>query len=149
MQEAEFIAHIDALADLLIPPRRHQDADSPECSATELRLLATLGSNEPLTMTDLAASLGIHVSTATRAIDKLEAKGLVERKRTAADRRIVQVGFSRKGRLINRFVVKHRSNVARRLLAMLGANDRDTFIVHLAKLANGSGPTSSSRRRRP
>jgi DNA-binding MarR family transcriptional regulator len=79
----EFIAPIDLLADHLTPARRPEDHAEPECSQTELRLLSVL-----------AGSLGVHLSAAARAIDKLVAKGFVERNRIATDRRVVQVGLS-------------------------------------------------------
>lgn len=130
-----FTAQIDRLAERLTPPRRPQDAREPECSRTELRILSALGRQEPVSMTDLAGALDIPISTATRAIDKLVMKGLVERGGVVKDRRIVQVGFSPRGREINQFVMRSRFAIARNLLRPLLAEDRSRLIRLLAKVA--------------
>src|SRR5579872_2063150 len=130
-----FTAQIDWLAERLTPPRRPQDAREPECSRTELRILSVLGRNEPVSMTDLAGSLDIPLSTVTRAIDKLVTKGLVERGGVVKDRRIVQVGFSPRGREIDRFVVRSRFAIARSLLRALSTEDRARLLRLLARLA--------------
>jgi len=130
-----FTALIDLLAEHLTPPRRPEDAREPECSRTELRILSALGRKELVTMTGLSGSLDIPLSTATRAVDKLVAKGLVERGGVVKDRRIVQVGFSPRGREINRFVMRSRFAIAKRLLRSLGTSDRNRLIRLLARLA--------------
>jgi DNA-binding MarR family transcriptional regulator len=144
-QVREFVAQIDLLADRLTPLRRPQDVDEPECSRTELRLLSVLARKGPLTMTELASSLSIHLSSATRAIDKLVSKGLVKRNRVAMDRRVVQVGFSRRGKEINGFVVRQRAVAAQRMLAALKPRERELLIRVLSRLA-GASETSARQR---
>ncbi|MBZ5576250.1 MAG: MarR family transcriptional regulator [Acidobacteriia bacterium] len=134
-QIREFVDRIDWLSERLTPPRRPQDAQEPECSRTELRILSVLGRKEPVTMTDLAGGLGIPLSTATRAIDKLVAKGLVERRGVPKDRRIVQIGFSRHGREINRFAIKSRCAIARSLLRKMSPAERTRLLQRLVRLA--------------
>ena len=134
-QVLAFTSQIDLLAERLAPPRRPEDAREPECSRTELRILSALGRKEPVSMTDLAGSLSIPLSTATRAVDKLVAKGLVERRGVLKDRRIVQVGFSPRGREINRFVIRSRFAIARSLLRALNMDERSRLIRLLARLA--------------
>lgn len=51
----------------------------------------------PHTMGDLSASLYVHRSTASGMIDRLVAKGLVERERLAEDRRRVRVRLTAAG----------------------------------------------------
>ena len=131
----QFVAQIDRLSERLTPIRRPQDAQEPECSRTELRLLAALGRKEPVAMSDLAGGLGVPLSTVTRTVDKLVAKGLVERGGVRSDRRIVQVGFSRRGREINRFVARSRCAVARSLLRKLSPAARANLVKRLALLA--------------
>ena len=137
-QVLRFVSHIDLLAERLTPPRRPEDAGEPECSRTELRILSALGRQEPVSMTDLAASLDIPLSTATRAIDKLVAKSLVERRSVLEDRRIVQVGFSPRGRDINRFVTRARLARARAILRRLTTEERGTLVEALSRLVAGS-----------
>jgi DNA-binding MarR family transcriptional regulator len=133
-QAKELIAQIDLLADLLTPPHRPEDAGEPECSRTELRLLSALSRKAPRTMTELAGSLGIPLSTATRAIDKLAAKGLVERSRPTRDRRLVLVGFSVRGKAINQFIATSRNAIARSLLVRLRSDEARVLMRRLARL---------------
>ena len=78
-QVGQFIDLMDIVADRLRPVRRPQDLDQPECSQQELKALAALGQRQTLTMSELAATLKVPLSTATRMIDKLVVKNLVER----------------------------------------------------------------------
>ena len=88
-----------------------------------------------MTMTDLAAALDMPLSSATRTIDKLIAKGLVARRRLEEDRRVVQVTFSNLGKEIHRFVVTGQKRAARSMLQTLNAEDRETFLRLLAIVA--------------
>ena len=125
---------MDALADHLTPQRRKKDRNEPECSPTELRALAALGRSGTLIMRDLAAILKVPLSTATHTVDKLVAKGLVERRRITEDRRVVQIGFSKRGQKINQYVVDARLAAARRMIEPLTAVDRADFLRQIAKL---------------
>lgn len=131
----EFIAHLDLLSQFLVPARRPQDRNLPECSPAELRALSVVGRRGTLPMTELAAILGVPQSTATHTVDKLVAKGLVERKRAESDRRVVEITFSKKGAKINRFVVESRLALGQDLLKGLSASEREALAELLAKLA--------------
>lgn len=122
------------LADRLAPARRPQDTNEPECSAAELRMLGAVGRNGAVAMTDLAASLRVPLSTATRTVDKLIAKGLVTRGGVKEDRRVVRIGFSARGKEINRYVAAKQRAGARKMLAELSASDRETLLALLAGL---------------
>jgi DNA-binding MarR family transcriptional regulator len=134
-QTLEFLVHLDALVEGLRPKRRPQDRDEPECSAQELRVLTAVGQRDTLTMSDLAGMLRVPQSTATHTVDRLVAKGLVERRRASEDRRVVQITFSRRGRRINQFVAASRMAAGRRLLQALKPRDREMLIQWMASLA--------------
>jgi DNA-binding MarR family transcriptional regulator len=53
---------------------------------------------DPLTMGELSLELNVPMSTATRIVDGLVRRDMVERVNDANDRRIVRVGMSRNGR---------------------------------------------------
>jgi len=135
-QVRAFVAGIDLLAERLTPSRRPQDLNAPECSHAELRILSALARAEPVTMSDLAAWLHIPLSTASRAVDKLVAKQLVERRGIRNDRRVVQVAFSPLGKEINRFVLRSRLALARRILASLAPSERNALLACLSKLTS-------------
>ncbi len=85
-------------------------------------------------MTDVADLLQVRLSTASHTVDKLVAKRLVGRKRASADRRVVQVDFSPRGRRINRFVVESRMAEGRALLSRLNATERKLLIGKMGKM---------------
>jgi len=63
------------------------------------RILMLLSENpNPLTMGDLSSELNVPMSTATRIVDGLVLRGMVERVNDPNDRRVVRVGMSKNGR---------------------------------------------------
>jgi DNA-binding MarR family transcriptional regulator len=74
---------------------RHQDASG--LSATLTSALAAVARGGPLTLGDLAAREHVTPPTATRVIDKLEAKGLVQRAADTRDGRVVLVALTAAG----------------------------------------------------
>jgi DNA-binding MarR family transcriptional regulator len=132
---ARFLADLDAIVDRVRVRRRPQDAGAPECSPRELRALAALGRHGRLTMSALATLLDTPLSTATRTVDRLVGKGLVERKRAATDRRVLEVGFGRRGRHINDYVDNSRRADAAKLLRGLSASERKELVRLLGRVA--------------
>lgn len=66
-------------------------------SITEVHTLAAIGAGRARTMTQVAASLKISVSTLTTAINKLVDKKYVNRFRVPEDRRIVKIELTQEG----------------------------------------------------
>ena len=75
-----------------------ETADSGELSVSEIHTLVAVGRHTPKTMSTIAQDLLINVSTLSIAINKLEKKGFVVRIRDDADRRIVRISLTEKGR---------------------------------------------------
>jgi DNA-binding MarR family transcriptional regulator len=142
---AAFIAYDDLLADRLRARRRPQDAGEPECSPRELRALGELGRRGRITMSDLAKALDVPLSTATRTVERLVAKGLVERKQATRDRRVVEVCFGRRGKRINQYVNDSRNAAARALLDSLAARERDRLVRQLARLVEAPAANETQR----
>lgn len=129
-----FLEHFDALVERLRPRRRPRDAAVPECSPRELRALTTIGRHGRLTMSKLADVLDVPLSTATRTVDRLAAKGLVERRQAKHDRRIIEVAFGRRGKRIHQYVLASRHAESHALLAALSAAERAELLRHLGRL---------------
>lgn len=68
-----------------------------DLSITELHTLEAVGEGKTKTMSQVAASLKINVSTLTAAINKLVKKGYVDRFRIPEDRRIVKLRLTEEG----------------------------------------------------
>ena len=75
-----------------------ETADSGELSVSEIHTLVAVGRHTPKTMSTIAQDLLINVSTLSIAINKLEKKGFVVRIRDDADRSIVRISLTEKGR---------------------------------------------------
>lgn len=103
----------------------------------EYDVLATLrraGSPFELTVGELLDSMMLASGTISHRIDRLEGRGLVERRADASDKRVVRVRLTRAGRaLVDRAVVDHAANETR-LLSGLSAREREQLAGLLRRL---------------
>ena len=74
-----------------------RNSSTHNLSITEMHTLAAIGEGKAKTMTQVATSLKISVSTLTAAINKLVNKGYVNRFRVPEDRRIVKIELTNDG----------------------------------------------------
>ncbi|MDP4108723.1 MAG: MarR family transcriptional regulator [Bacillota bacterium] len=72
-------------------------------SITEIHILEKIGPGGAARMGDIASMLGVTLATLTVACDKLEGKGLIEKKRGGNDKRAVQVTLTDSGIMAYRF----------------------------------------------
>lgn len=83
--------------------KRYQFRDRGETvayglSVSQAYALSALARHGPLSMGALARDLGLSVSTLTRTVDALVAKGLVRRMPDPEDRRVLRVALTSRGR---------------------------------------------------
>jgi DNA-binding MarR family transcriptional regulator len=90
-------------------------------SLVHLNVLTLLESSGPLPMGQLADQVGISVASITGVIDRMEARGLVKRRRDARDRRVVLV---------------HPAAGGRKLFGDISARRRKGLAVLLARLTD-------------
>lgn len=119
-------------------PKDHALSDV-ELSHREVRVLFGLGPGQERTMTELAEEMGAPLSTATRMVDRLEAKGLIERLRSKEDRRIVLVRASERGSQMYVAFQEHRAKIAKRMLEPLSVGEREIMLELMEKLSRGLG----------
>jgi DNA-binding MarR family transcriptional regulator len=105
----------------------------------ELAVLTVLAGEVPLSQQEAAETLGVDRTTMVALVDALEAKGLVERHRSAQDRRRNIVEPTPAGRDCLRHASRARDKVEREFLAPLGDDLAQRFIRALQILAAGSG----------
>jgi DNA-binding MarR family transcriptional regulator len=86
----------------------------------ELAILAFLAAGVPLSQQEAADQLGVDRTTMVTLVDALEAKGLVERRRSAADRRKNIIELTAAGRDCLRDAGAARDAVEHQFLAPLG-----------------------------
>ena len=130
---------IDALAPLLAHHRRSWAA---RCQAHGLsmigfQVIALLEMNGALPMTRLADEIGVALPNATGIIGRLEERGIVERARDAADRRLVLVGLTDQGRRLIGEMEAVRLERMARLIATLNVVQQERLLetVHDLRIA--------------
>jgi DNA-binding MarR family transcriptional regulator len=106
-----------------------------DLSIAEMHTLEGIGLYDAHTMSETAARLEITTGTLTVAVDKLVKKGYVERLRDEADRRIVRVCLTRKGKLAYRMHTKFHTLLVERLLLPLDDSGRRTLVQTLETIA--------------
>ncbi len=108
----------------------------------QFRALVVLSNGEPLAMGALATELGLHPSTATRLVDRLVERGLVQRlraRRDDADRRQSLVTLTDAGRDVVRDVTVRRVADLRRILGRLSPEDRRSVAEAMQRFADVAG----------
>jgi DNA-binding MarR family transcriptional regulator len=92
-----------------------------------------------LTPSELAKDMMLSTSAMTNRLDRLEKRGLIARQADPQDRRSLRILLTPEGfALIERLVVSHVAT-EERLLAALGASEREQLKTLLAKVAAGEG----------
>jgi len=98
------------------------------------RVLAALREKDGRRMGDLSATTSIEVSTLTRLVDQMEKKGLVARRRDAADARAVALFVTAAGRRLTRRIVPIAERYERVALDGFGAREAAVLKAALRRL---------------
>jgi DNA-binding MarR family transcriptional regulator len=101
----------------------------------ELTVLTVLAADYPLSQHEAAERLGVDRTTMVGLVDELEAKGLVERRRSSEDRRKNLVQLTEAGQDCLQRAGRARTEVEREFLAPLGAELGQQFVRALQILA--------------
>lgn len=103
--------------------------------ANDLGLFGILAEGEMWSVQRIADALSAPVSTISSALDRLESKKLVERRRSPDDRRVVQIALTKRGQqLAQRLHEAHVGN-CRAMLARLNNEERGQFLRFAARIA--------------
>ena len=98
---------------------------------------------DPWTVHRVARALGAPISTMSSALDRLEAQGIIQRRRIAEDRRVVQIELTARGhRLAERLRAAHIEN-CRAMLGRLSPAQREEFLRLAAQVAWPGAKASS------
>ncbi len=98
-------------------------------------LLYFIRKHGPARMSEIAEEMNIHISTASRAIDKLEKRRLVVRKKDKADRRNILVSLAPAGAMLMKASEDHSFYTIQEGLAGL-SSDEVLNIIKAAKMLN-------------
>jgi DNA-binding MarR family transcriptional regulator len=103
--------------------------------ANDVGLFEVLATPGAWSVRRIAQTLAAPISTISSALDRLERKGLVARRRIADDRRVVRIELTARGRrLALRLRDAHVEN-CRAMLAQLNADERGEFLRLAAQVA--------------
>ncbi|MBC7740536.1 MAG: winged helix-turn-helix transcriptional regulator [Candidatus Saccharibacteria bacterium] len=106
----------------------------------KMRALAVLSVTEGPLIGELALLTVVEQSTLSRALDQLNAEGLIRRQTDAADSRAVRVFLTKAGRMTFDTLWPHMADAQARMFRGVSAEDRQAFVTTLQKLlANISG----------
>ncbi|BDG61540.1 MarR family winged helix-turn-helix transcriptional regulator [Caldinitratiruptor microaerophilus] len=100
----------------------------------QLDALLVLREHGELTMGELCQKMFLACSTATDLIDRMERNQLIERVRDTSDRRVIRLRILPKGHSIIGEVLAARRAYLARVLAELGAEDKEQLIRTLGLL---------------
>jgi DNA-binding MarR family transcriptional regulator len=120
-------------------------------SLIHLNVLSVLEAQGPLSMGELADGLDVSDASATGIVDRMERRGLVERRHATDDRRLVQVHLLEAGRSVFSDLHARRREHLHRLLQELSDAELAGFLAGLRAMraarvrvfAASSGPEPS------
>jgi MarR family transcriptional regulator, organic hydroperoxide resistance regulator len=105
-------------------------------------LLEVLWEGDGQTPGELAQRLHVSTPTVVKSVARMEAAGLLTRRRDQADRRLVRVHLTERGRAVQEPVEAARAALTERALALLTPAEREALVHGLAKVveAMDDGP---------
>lgn len=106
----------------------------PDINLSEFRALAILVESGPQRLIDIADSLSVTSTTATRLADGLAEHGLVERVRLSRDRREVHLSISAAGRALVGAVTRRRRDLVASALEQFSSRDQQLALSVLCRL---------------
>ena len=110
-------AHVLELGRIM--PKGPPDWAHHDLTFGQLRLLFVLGQSGPISIGQLADTLGVADATASEFVDRVERRGLAIRSHRADDRRVVDCRLSDEGALLLAEINGARQEAMRRVLTVL------------------------------
>ena len=106
-------------------------------SLVHLQVLFTLDSEGPLPMSRLADAMDVSQASATGIVDRMEQRGLVERLRDDADRRVVRVALAAGGRQTLGVMASERREHLAQIIDQLTDHELEGFLAGLRGMRRG------------
>jgi DNA-binding MarR family transcriptional regulator len=131
----KFIADMFVSMTRIIKSTQHMDlADTHELTQPQIFTLWQLRENGPTTMSELSGMLSVTHGVATRMVDRLLKKGLVERRRDKDDRRVVHISLSRAGEKATDQAVADFMAVVKDVFRDVPQHDREEYLALMARI---------------
>ena len=100
----------------------------------EMHTIEIIGKNSNVTPSDIARELMLTLGTITTSLNKLEAKGYIERRRSKLDRRVVHLTLTKKGRLLDRLHHKFHKNMVSHIAEDMNEEELEALLRGLKNL---------------
>jgi DNA-binding MarR family transcriptional regulator len=101
-------------------------------------LLTTLSLNPDIDQNSLGRELGIDRTNVADVLNRLAGRGLLERRRSPDDRRMVLTRLTPAGEKLTKKMYRSMQRAQERLLGPLLPQERQTFLITLIRLINGN-----------
>jgi DNA-binding MarR family transcriptional regulator len=98
-------------------------------SLVHLNVLTALEAEGPLAMKRLAEAMDVSDASATGIVDRMEKRGLVERRHSTEDRRVVRVHPTPAGEQVFSDMAAHRREMLAQVLAELNAEEMAALLI--------------------
>ena len=119
-----------------------------EMSAAQYIIVANLaGPHEPKSAADLCKVISYDAGAMTRMLDRLEATGLIRRRRSAEDRRLMHVELSEEGQAAYprmREIAMGITNAMLRGFTKTEARQLESLLTRMLENAHGAAPRASA-----
>ena len=132
----ELVGHLDRMMRLLVlaggvdePPQR--------IGRSEIAVLDTLGAEGAMAMGELAARVQVPLSTATRVVDRMVERDLVQRERPEDNRRTVVVALTPAGQRFYDEALAARVAGTERMIRSLTVNEQEQLLRLYRKMSEG------------
>lgn len=130
----DYLPALLAQASKLISGEFHTEVQAAGFSVTEWRILATLTSKPGISIGGLAQITVSKQPTVTRLLDRMEAKGYVQRYPHDSDRRITMVRITDSGRTIVADLIERAKEHELRVLQPFGLKRAENLKVTLRRI---------------
>ena len=118
-----------------------------EICASDFAVLEALLHKGPLPVNQIGRKILLTSGSITTAVDRLEARGLVERKAHGSDRRARVVHLTREGsQVITKAYADHAADMERLAAASLSRRERETLIRLLKQIGFAAADCSAGSR---
>jgi DNA-binding MarR family transcriptional regulator len=109
---------------------------------TQVRALVVISSRGSVSLGELAAAAGLHLTRASRLCDRLVAAGLIDRADDPTNRRQLTLTLTPSGERVVRTVMAHRRAAIKPILARLTKQRRAELVSVLKEFAAAGGEPS-------
>ena len=131
----QFISAMFSLTNAMESDFEHCCKICGDINEKELMIVAFVGDNKSVKMSEIADYLKAPLSTLTSIADKLVANKFLVRHNSDEDRRVVKVALDEKGLASYKAFLTRKKAMTKKVLSHFSEKEHHTVINHLSKLA--------------